>query len=56
LFADNAQLGDLFQMLNIRATAVGGMLVSGNSMLCFDAAVSWSRRNDSYLEYNTASV
>jgi len=56
LISDNAQLLDLFQTLNIQAGAVGSTLVSSNAELCFSAAVSWSRRNDSYLEYNLATV
>ena len=56
LCPDNAQLVDLFQVLNTQASAAGGTLVANNAVLCFSASVSWSRRNDSYLEYNLASV
>ena len=56
LCPDNALLVDLFQVLNTQASAAGGTLVANNAALCFSASVSWSRRNDSYLEYNLASV
>jgi len=43
-------------ILDIQAGATYGTLIRNNTVLCIDPSIEWLRRNDSYLEYNIASV
>ena len=52
----NSQLVDIAYVLDIQQLAPAGTLVSNNSQLCFDAALSWSHRRDSHLEYRIDQV
>lgn len=55
-FEGNNQLVDIGYVLDIQQLAASGTLVANNSQLCFDAALSWSHRSDSHLEYNVGQV
>ena len=52
----NKNLLDLGNLLLLQDNSDSGTLVSGNELLCFNAPVGWSSRNQSLLEYNLASV
>jgi hypothetical protein len=52
----NSQLVDIAYVLDIQQLAPAGTLVANNSQLCFDAALSWSHRSDSHLEYRIDQV
>ena len=52
----NAQLGDLGNLLMIQDSGDVGTYVGNNGKLCFSAAVGWSQRPQSYLEYNLGQV
>ena len=47
---------DLGNVLLVQDISDSGTLVSGNELVCFNAPVGWSSRNQSLLEYNLASV
>jgi hypothetical protein len=55
-FKGNNQLVDIAYVLDIQQLAPTGTLVANNSQLCFDAALSWSHRSDSHLEYHVGQV
>ena len=52
----NAQLTDLGNILLIQDTHDVGTYVGNNGKLCFSAAVGWSQRPQSYLEYSLGQV
>jgi hypothetical protein len=53
---DNNALTDLGYLLDIQGSNDNGTLVANNSLLCFNAPVSWSRRSLSLLEYSISQV
>ena len=56
LVVGNAQLGDLGNLLMIQDSRDVGTYVGNNGKLCFSAAVGWSQRPQSYLEYSLGQV
>ncbi len=52
----NKNLVDLGNVLLLQDNSDSGTLVSGNELVCFNAPVGWSSRNQSLLEYKLASV
>ena len=52
----NKNLVDLGNVLLVQDISDSGTLVSGNELVCFNAPVGWSSRNQSLLEYDLASV
>jgi hypothetical protein len=54
--ADNSQLKDMGNLLQIQSSSGLGTYVGSNPVLCFSVPQLWARRNDSYLEYGIASV
>ena len=52
----NALLSDIGSLLTIQDSGDRGTYVANNAILCFGAAVSWSQRPQSYLEYDLDQV
>ena len=56
MYIGNEQLSNLGTILTIQDANEGTIYVANNAKLCFNAAIYWSRRSESYLEYNLAQV
>ncbi len=52
----NALLADLGFLLDVQIESVYGTYVSNNSRLCSDASIRWTRRNDSFVEFELGQV
>lgn len=56
MLTGNQRLLDVHVFLDIQTGADLGTYISNNPSICLDAALSWTRRNDSILEYNLSMV
>ena len=54
--ADNPNLVDVWNTLDIQVTQPGGSLVVNNSQLCVGPSLLWGQRKDSLIEYNISQV
>jgi hypothetical protein len=55
-FLDNPLLQDFYYILVVQAKVDDGVFIRNNPLLCLKASTQWTRRNESYLEYDTSRV
>jgi hypothetical protein len=55
-FPDNPLLQDFYYILEVQAKVDDGVFIKNNPLLCLEVSTQWTRRNESYLEYNTSRV
>ena len=56
VIANNPNLADLYVLLGIQTSSTLGTYIGNNPSLCFDAALSWTRRSDSNLSFVSSQV